>query len=133
MSCLQFGAIAHAKELTSINVPMTQWTLLKSKVTEQELVLTQLEEKLKLLKTPSTELVAQLAKAKEELKLSKEALAEAKNSLQEAEGSILKLQNSLEKLKQEIDKERKAQNRRLWQNRAWSLLVGLGVGVIVKN
>src|SRR5574344_1850937 len=93
-----FGAMCQAEERQNITVSIEQWTLLKQKVAEQQIVLGTLEEKLKTLKTPSEELRAQLNLAKEQLRKSQTELANAKNSLTKAESSIQILQASLETL-----------------------------------
>lgn len=126
-----FGAVCHGAEKT-VEVPMSQWNLLKQKVAEQQTVLTELEEKLKTLRAPSGGLRTQLSLAKEQLKKSRAELANAKISLQEAGSSILKLQKSLETLKKQIDKERMVQKRVLWQNRLWSFIGGIGIGIVVR-
>ena len=127
-----FGATCQAEERQNITVPIEQWTLLKQKVAEQQIVLGTLEEKLKTLKTPSEELRTQLNLAKEQLRKSQMELANAKNSLVKAESSIQILQASLETLRLQIEKERRIQKRVLWQNRVWSLLGGLGIGIALK-
>ena len=119
-------------QVTSITIPIGQWSLLKQKVAEQQIVLTELEEKLKTLKVPSDVLRTQLSQARSQLTKSQTELANAKTSLQEAESSIQTLQESLKVLRLQIDKERRVQKRVLWQNRMWSLLGGIGIGVLVK-
>src|SRR5574344_2534532 len=91
-----FGAMCQDEE--QINVPIAQWTELKQKLSQQEVLLVTLEEKLKTLKTPSKELRTQLNLAKEQLRKSQTELANAKNSLTKAESSIQILQASLETL-----------------------------------
>ena len=124
-----FGAMCQAEE--QIIVPIAQWTELKQKLGQQEVLLVMLEEKLKTLKTPSEELRTQLNLAKEQLRKSQMELASAKTSLTKAESSIQILQASLETLRLQIEKERRIQKRVLWQNRVWSLLGGLGIGLLV--
>ena len=127
-----FGAMCQAEEqLTSINVPIAQWTELKQKLSQQEVLLMTLEEKLKTLNSPSEELRTQLNLAKEQLRKSQTELANAKTSLTKAESSIQILQASLETLRLQIEKERRIQKRVLWQNRVWSLIGGLGIGMVV--
>ena len=126
------AAAQSQNQVTSITIPIGQWNLLKQKVAEQQIVLTELEEKLKTLKAPSGELRTQLSQARSQLMKSQVELANAKTSLQEAESSIQTLQESLKVLRLQIDKERRVQKRVLWQNRMWSLLGGIGIGVLVK-
>ena len=127
-----FGATCQAEEqLTSVNVPIAQWTELKQKLGQQEVLLMTLEEKLKTLNSPSEELRTQLNLAKEQLRKSQTELANAKTSLTKAESSIQILQASLETLRLQIEKERRIQKRVLWQNRVWSLIGGLGIGMVV--
>ena len=126
------AAAQSQNQVTSITIPIGQWSLLKQKVAEQQIVLTELEEKLKTLKVPSDVLRTQLSQARSQLTKSQTELANAKTSLQEAESSIQTLQESLKVLRLQIDKERRVQKRVLWQNRMWSLLGGIGIGVLVK-
>lgn len=92
------------------------------------LKLAELETKLELLKMPSTELVEQLAVARNELQLCKQELKSAKNSLASAKNLQEETLNSLMNLEKIIDTERKQQanrEKRLRRQRdTWIFLAG---------
>ena len=81
---------------------------LKSNNDKLVLKLAELEQRLSLLKTPSTELVKQLKAARNELELCKQELRSAKNSLASAKALQKEMLNSLMDLEKKIDAERKA-------------------------
>ena len=85
---------------------------LKSNNDKLVLKLAELEQKLVLLKTPSNELLEQLATAKDELQLCKQELKSAKNSLESAKALQEQTQKSLQSLESKLDAERKAQANR---------------------
>lgn len=92
------------------------------------LKLAELEPKLELLKMPSTELVEQLAVARNELQLCKQELKSAKNSLASAKSLQEETLNSLMNLEKIIDTERKQQadrEKRLRRQRdTWLFVAG---------
>lgn len=99
--------------------------------------LAELETKLELLKMPSTELVEQLAVARDELQLCKQELKSAKNSLDSAKSLQEETLNSLMNLEKIIDTERKQQadrEKRLRRQRdTWLFVAGAAlIGYIVK-
>ena len=101
---------------------------LKSNNDKLVLKLVELEQKLSLLKTPSAELVEQLATAKNELELCKQELKNAKR-LQE------RTQKSLQSLEKMIDAERqsnaKTQNRLRRQRTFWAICAGFFAAVSI--
>ena len=101
---------------------------LKSNNDKLVLKLAELEQKLRLLKTPSTELVEQLATAKNELELCKQELKNAKNSLVSAKALQKEILSSLMDLENKIDAERKQQvdrEKRLRRQRdTWLFVAG---------
>ena len=90
--------------------------------------LAELETKLELLKMPSTELVEQLAVARNELQLCKQELKSAKNSLVSAKALQEETLNSLMTLEKILDAERKQQadrEKRLRRQRdTWLFVAG---------
>ena len=92
------------------------------------LKLAELEQMLALLKTPSTELVEQLAKAEKELQLCKQELQSAKSSLESAKNLQQETLSSLMDLENKIDAERKQQadrEKRLRRQRdTWLFVAG---------
>ena len=86
--------------------------LLKSNNDKLVLKWAELEQKLVLLKTPSNELLEQLATAKDELQLCKQELKSAKNSLESAKALQEQTQKSLQSLESKLEAERKQQANR---------------------
>ena len=85
---------------------------LKSNNDKLVLKLAELEQKLVLLKTPSDELVEQLAIARNELQLCKQELKSAKLSLKTAKALQEQTQKSLQSLESKLEAERKHQANR---------------------
>ena len=109
-------------------VPTEKLELLKSNNANLVLKLAELEQRLALLRTPSTELVEQLVTARKELEQCKQELKSAKTSLESAETLQKEMLNSLMDLEKEIDAERKAwadKGKRLRRQRdTWLFLAG---------
>lgn len=101
---------------------------LKSNNDKLVLKLVELEQKLSLLRTPSDELIEQLAIARNELHLCKQELRNAKNSLVSAKALQQETLSSLMNLEKEIDAERKQQadrEKRLRRQRdTWLFVAG---------
>ena len=101
---------------------------LKSNNDKLVLKLVELEQKLSLLKTPSAELVEQLATAKNELELCKQELKNAKHSLESAKSLQQETLSSLMDLENKLDAERKQQadrEKRLRRQRdTWLFVAG---------
>ena len=109
-------------------VPTEKLDELKNNNDKLVLKLAELEQMLALLKTPSTELVEQLAKAEKELQLCKQELQSAKSSLASAKSLQQETLSSLMNLEKEIDAERKAwadKEKRLRRQRdTWLFMAG---------
>ena len=101
---------------------------LKSNNDKLVLKLAELEQRLSLLETPSTELVKQLKAARNELELCKQELQSAKSSLASAKILQQETLNSLMDLENKIDAERKQQadrEKRLRRQRdTWLFVAG---------
>ena len=108
---------------------------LKSNNDKLVLKLSELEQKLALLKMPSDELIEQLAIARNELHLCKQELKSAKNSLESAKALQEQTQKSLQNLEKMIDAERqsnaKTQNRLRRQRTFWSICAGFFAAVAI--
>ena len=109
-------------------VPTEKLELLKSNNANLVLKLAELEQRLALLRTPSTELVEQLVTARKELEQCKQELKSAKTSLESAETLQKEMLNSLMDLENKIDAERKQQadrEKRLRRQRdTWLFVAG---------
>lgn len=121
-----------ASEKQSITIPTSYWMELTSELKTQENELIMLQNQLEKLKKPSQTLLDELNAAKSLLEKSQQELASAKADLTQLSKDKDELQTSLVKLKESINKERRVQNRRLWQNRIWCILIGVGVGAAIK-
>ena len=115
-----------------MKIPTQCWTLLKSELIAQESELIMLQNQLATLKKPSQKLLDELSEAKNLLAKSQTELVNAKGELTALSKDREELQISLQRLRESINKERGIQNRRLWQNRVWCLLIGAGIGAIIK-
>ena len=102
--------------------------LLRNNNDKLVLKLAELEQRLSLLKMPSTELVEQLATAKNELQLCKQELKSAKSSLENAKSLQEQTLASLQSLENKLEAERKHQadrEKRLRRQRdAWLFIAG---------
>ena len=109
-------------------VPTEKLELLNSNNDKLALKLAELEQKLALLKTPSDELVEQLATARNELEQCKQELKNAKTSRERVKALQKETLSSLMSLDKEIDAERKAwadKEKRLRRQRdTWLFLAG---------
>ena len=114
-------------------VPTEKLELLKSNNDKLVLKLAELEQRLALLRTPSTELVEQLVTArneleqcKQELKNAKTSLASAKSLQQETLSSLMDLENKIDaERKQQADREKRLRRQRdTWLFVAGACLIG---------
>ena len=129
--CFALPCLSAAQEPIPVGckiVPIEKLELLKSNNDKLALKLAELEQKLALLRTPSNELVEQLATAEKELQLCKQELQRAKTSLESAKSLQQETLSSLMNLEKEIDAERKQQadrEKRLRRQRdTWLFLAG---------
>ena len=104
-SCLGAGAGAYtplAEQNTTIVMSMTQWNELKQELTEQENDLSLLRQKLKMLKSTSSEQMKLLESLQSELNATRQSLMNANVSLTECRNELEKSKASLETLKAQI-------------------------------
>lgn len=116
-----------------MKIPTSSWTELTSELRTQESELIMLQNQLATLKKPSQKLLDELSGAKNLLAKSQTELANAKSELTALSKDREELQISLQRLRESIDKERRVQNRRLWQNRIWFFVGGVAVGCAVRR
>ena len=86
----------------TITMQLTQWNTLKQELIEQENDLTQLKQKLKLLKSTSSEQMQLLEKLQSELNATRQSLMNANISLTECRNELGKSKALLETLKVQI-------------------------------
>ena len=86
----------------TITMQLTQWNTLKQELIEQENDLTQLRQKLKMLKSTSSEQMQLLENLQSELNKTRQNLMNANASLIECQRDLQESRQSLEMLKQQI-------------------------------
>lgn len=94
--------IQPAEQKRTITMPLSQWNELKQELIEQENDLTQLRQKLKMLRSTSSEQIQLLENLQSELNATRQSLMNANVSLTECRNELEKSKASLETLKQEI-------------------------------
>ena len=123
---------------TTITMSMTQYNRLKQIIERQDDRLTQLQQKLTLLKNNSvsasnelTESQNELSKLRAELTTTQESLESAKISLTQAEEILKKQEISLETLKQEIKQMEHKQAVLRRQRDVWATVAALSLGGVI--
>ena len=116
----------------SITIPITQWQTLTSEFQALNQDLIQCQSELKKLKKPSTELLSELAEAQDMLSKLTKDLEEQKKDLNLLSQEANELKQLSKTLKEQINKERQIHKRQIWQNRLWCLLIGVGIGAMIK-
>lgn len=139
ISCLAAGVFTPPTEPpTTITMSMTQYNQLKEIISRQDNKLTQLQQKLALLKSDSTEASKELIESqnelnrlKEELITTQKSLENAKLSLSQAEEILQRQEESLQKLTKQIKKmEHKATVLRR-QRDVWAAIAALSLGGVI--
>ena len=106
LSCflsLDVGAYTPPTEQsTSIVMSMSQWNELKQELTEQNLELAQLRQKLKMLRSTSSEQMKLLESLQTELNETQKNLTNASTSLTECQNALKESRASLQTLKKQI-------------------------------
>lgn len=123
---------------TTITMSMTQYNRLKQIIERQDDRLTQLQQKLTLLKNNSvsasnelTESQNELSKLRAELTTTQESLESARISLTQAEEILKKQEISLETLKQEIKQMEHKQAVLRRQRDVWATVAALSLGGVI--
>lgn len=102
-SCLAAGSYTQPTEQsTNIVMSMSQWNELKQELTEQNLELAQLRQKLKMLRSTSSEQMKLLESLQTELNETKKNLTNASTSLTECQNALKESRASLQTLKKQI-------------------------------
>ncbi len=131
-SCSLGYAMTTTETNQYMKVPIAQWQNLKSELIalNNELILYQQD--LTKLKKPTQNLVEELNQAQILQKKLETELTDCKTDLTVLSKEVEELRTSSQMLKQKINKERAVHRRQVWQNRIWCLLIGVGVGCVVK-
>ena len=142
LSCflsLNVGAyIPQAEPQTSIVMSMAQYNQLKEIISRQDNRLTQLQEKLNLLKSNSTEASKELTESqteltalRSELTTTKKSLESAKISLAQAEETLQRQEESLQTLTKQIKQMEHKQTVLRRQRDVYAGLLALSVGAVI--
>lgn len=129
-----FGAGIEASNIEqnkTIEISQNQWNELKKLLAEQETDLMNLKEKLKNLKTNSTEQQQELERLSIELRAVRKSLMTARLSLTAAKHELEESQRSLEMLKQEIKRMENKQKVIRRQRDTWAALAAITVGAAI--
>lgn len=116
-----------------ITVPRQQWTELKTQLEQQQVILLTLQEKITMLKKPSSELIQNLNEARRQLKTAQNELTASNSSLKSASMEIEMLSELCSELKQQIQKEKKKASLKAKQNAFWGFVAGCLIGCIYNN
>ena len=116
-----------------ITVPRQQWTELKTRLEQQQVILLTLQEKITMLKKPSSELMQNLNEARRQLKTAQDELTASNSSLKSASMEIEMLSELCSELKQQIQKEKKKASLKAKQNAFWGFVAGCLIGCIYNN
>lgn len=131
-SCLAAGAYTPlAEQKTTITMSLNQWNELKQELTEQNLELEQLRQKLKMLKSISSEQMQLLENLQSELNATRQSLMNANVSLTECRNELEKSKASLETLKQEIKQMEHKQVVLRRQRDVWAAIAALSLGGVI--
>lgn len=131
-SCWASGAYTpQTVQSTSIVMSMSQWNELKQELTEQNLELAQLRQKLKMLRSTSSEQMKLLENLQNELNETQKNLTNASVSLTECRNELEKSKASLETLKQEIKQMEHKQVVLRRQRDVWAAIAALSLGGVI--
>lgn len=116
---------------TSIVMSMSQWNELKQELTEQNLELAQLRQKLKMLRSTSSEQMKLLESLQNELNATRQSLMNANVSLTECRNELDKSKASLETLKAQIRAMEHKQVVLRRQRDVWAAIAALSLGGVI--
>lgn len=131
-SCLAAGSYTPlAEQNTSISMSMSQWTELKQELIEQENDLTQLRQKLKMLRSTSSEQMKLLENLQIELNATQKNLTNASVSLTECQNALKESRESLQTLKVQIQAMEHKQVVLRRQRDVWAAIAALSLGGVI--
>ena len=125
------GSIPQIEPPTTITMPLNQWNELKKELIAQENDLIQLKQKLKLLKSTSSEQLQLLENLQSELNATRQNLMNANISLTECRNELEKSKASLETLKVQIRKLEHKQTVTRRQRDVWAAIAALSLGGVI--
>lgn len=116
---------------TSIVISMSQWNELKQELTEQNLELAQLRQKLKMLRSTSSEQIKLLESLQNELNETQKNLTNASTSLTECQNALKESRESLQTLKKQIRVMEHKQTVLRRQRDIYAGLLALSLGGVI--
>ena len=131
-SCLAAGSYTPPTgQQTTIVMSMSQWNELKQELIEQENDLTQLRQKLKMLKSTSSEQMKLLENLQSELNETQKNLTTASISLTECQNALKESRESLQTLKVQIKQMEHKQTVIRRQRDVWAAIAALSLGGVI--
>lgn len=135
LSCFSSWAVGvytqPAEPQTTLVMSLSQWNELKQELTEQNLELAQLRQKLKMLRSTSDEQMKLLESLQNELNETQKNLTTASTSLTECQNALKESRASLETLKQEIKQIEHKQTVLRRQRDVWAAIAALSLGGVI--
>ena len=116
---------------TTIVMSTEQWTTLKQELTEQTIELNQLRQKLKMLKSTSSEQMQLLENLQSELNATQKNLTNASVSLTECQNALKESRESLQTLKVQIKQMEHKQVVLRRQRDVWAAIAALSLGGVI--
>ena len=116
---------------TTIVMSTEQWTTLKQELTEQTIELNQLRQKLKMLKSTSSEQMKLLENLQNELNATQKNLTNASVSLTECQNALKESRESLQTLKVQIKQMEHKQTVLRRQRDVWAAIAALFLGGVI--
>lgn len=133
-SCLAAGvSTPPTEQSTTITMSMSQWTELKQELTEQNLELEQLRQKLKMLRSTSSEQMKLLENLQNELNATQKNLTNASISLTECQNALKESRESLQTLKAQIKQMEHKQTVTRRQRDVWATVAAISVGAVISR
>ncbi len=123
--------IQPAGQPMTITMQLTQWNTLKQELIEQENDLTQLRQKLKMLRSTSSEQMKLLESLQNELDETQKNLTTANVSLTECQNALKESRESLQTLKAQIKQMEHKQAVMRRQRDVYATLFALSVGAVI--
>ena len=131
-SCWASGSYTlPTEQSTNIVMSMSQWTELKQELIEQENDLTQLRQKLKMLRSTSSEQMKLLENLQIELNATQKNLTNASVSLTECQNALKESRESLQTLKVQIQAMEHKQVVLRRQRDVWAAIAALSLGGVI--
>lgn len=130
-SLVDGSSIQQAEQSMTITVRLDQWNTLKKELIAQENDLSQLKQKLQMLKSTSGEQMQLLENLQNELSATKKALQNANSSLTECQNALTESKASLQILKNQIKALEHKQVVTRRQRDVYALVAAISLGSVI--